>query len=187
MLTVTLAFLTLRKRVRYKQLTVIDREPLTLHGGTYVYSVPVGVTHRFTQRAISNSKVSQNPEEEEKENNRLSALEAWADRVEGVWNEILHADAVSSTPRITLPGFPIEVMILNVLSRLTIHLLPQLTLQLSGTKSMKQIPPKVLCPRSGLFSRFSRGVDSNPYKKTTHVLDMRYVTVHYLYVISLFH
>lgn len=80
---------------------------------------------RFYTRsgAISISKVLQNPEVEEEENNRMSALEAWADTVEGVWNEILHADAVSSTPRITLPGFPIEVMILNLISRLTIRML----------------------------------------------------------------
>lgn len=40
---------------------------------------------------------------------RLSDLGAWAERMEGVWNDVLEADARGSKPRVTLPGFPIHV------------------------------------------------------------------------------
>lgn len=40
---------------------------------------------------------------------RMSELEAWADKVEGIWNDILQADSLAGKPRVSLPGFPIEV------------------------------------------------------------------------------
>lgn len=40
---------------------------------------------------------------------RMSELEVWADRVEGIWNDILQADSRAGKPRVSLPGFPIEV------------------------------------------------------------------------------
>ncbi|CAN0365590.1 unnamed protein product [Ascophyllum nodosum] len=55
--------------------------------------------------------VSPSLDEEEEEDNRiLSARDAWAENVEGIWNEILQADSLATKPRIVLPGFPIEVV-----------------------------------------------------------------------------
>lgn len=42
-------------------------------------------------------------------NGQLSEREAWAEKVEGIWNDVLEADSRAGKPRITLPGFPIEV------------------------------------------------------------------------------
>ena len=67
---------------------------------------------RYLDRSpgTSNAKVSPSLDEEEEEDNRiLSARDAWAENVEGIWNEILQADSLATKPRIVLPGFPIEV------------------------------------------------------------------------------
>lgn len=48
-------------------------------------------------------------EDEDADDGRSLEREAWAERVEGVWNEILLADSRLGKPRVSLPGFPIEV------------------------------------------------------------------------------
>eukprot|EP00903_Cladosiphon_okamuranus_P010903 g10299.t1 len=55
--------------------------------------------------------VSATPKDDENDNaDRLLELDAWAERMEGVWNEVLQVDARGSKPRVTLPGFPIHVV-----------------------------------------------------------------------------
>lgn len=55
-------------------------------------------------------KVPAAPQADENDDGKLlSERDAWAERMEGVWNEILHADAKGTRPRIMLPGFPIHV------------------------------------------------------------------------------
>lgn len=54
--------------------------------------------------------MSATPQADENEDGKLlSEQDAWAERMEGVWNEILQADTKGTRPRITLPGFPIHV------------------------------------------------------------------------------
>lgn len=56
------------------------------------------------------SKVSfKDDVDDEIDDRRASQHEAWADQVEDIWNEILIADSRAGRPRVTLPGFPIEV------------------------------------------------------------------------------
>eukprot|EP00752_Nemacystus_decipiens_P002438 g2295.t1 len=45
---------------------------------------------------------------------RLTELDAWAARMEGVWNDVVEADARGSRPRVTLPGFPIHVVMVKI-------------------------------------------------------------------------
>ncbi|CAM9785801.1 unnamed protein product [Ectocarpus sp. 6 AP-2014] len=59
--------------------------------------------------------VSAAPQADKNDDGRLlSERDAWAERMEGVWNEILQADAKGTRPRITLPGFPIHVVMVKI-------------------------------------------------------------------------
>lgn len=56
------------------------------------------------------SKMSVTPQDDDSHDlNKMSELDAWAERMEGVWNEVLQADSRRGKPRVTLPGFPIHV------------------------------------------------------------------------------
>lgn len=60
---------------------------------------------------LSRSLAGDDDDEDENRNNgQLSEREAWAEKVEGIWNDVLEADSRAGKPRITLPGFPIQVV-----------------------------------------------------------------------------
>ncbi|CAN0302439.1 unnamed protein product [Pylaiella littoralis] len=52
--------------------------------------------------------------DEDEDGDRLSQRDAWAERMEGVWNEVLQADSRGSKPRVTLPGFPVHVVMVKI-------------------------------------------------------------------------
>ncbi|CAM9630267.1 unnamed protein product [Hapterophycus canaliculatus] len=59
--------------------------------------------------------VSATPKDDEDgDDDRSAERDAWADRMEGVWNEVLQADSRRSKPRATLPGFPIHVVMVRI-------------------------------------------------------------------------
>ena len=67
-------------------------------------------TPALSPSLVPASKVSAAPKDDEDDDvDRLSELDAWAERMEGVWNDVLEADARGTKPRVTLPGFPIHV------------------------------------------------------------------------------